>query len=151
MLREKKNDLFHLFNILESIGKIEKYIEKFENADDFINANDQLNYNATLTLLANLGESFGKLSDETQNEMNTIDLNSIRGMRNRIVHDYTGLSSFIVFDIAKFKLNHIRDSVELCVRINVESGKFDQEEYLISKSNKYYKHIRFEKMQANKR
>ena len=149
MLREKKNDLFHLLNILESIGKIEKYVGSISNADDFINANDQLNYNATLTLLANLGESFGKLSDETQNELNEIELSSIRGMRNRIVHDYTGLNSFIVFDVVKNKLNDIRDRVEACVKFNVENGKFDTEEYGISESNKYYQHIRFEKIRAS--
>jgi uncharacterized protein with HEPN domain len=149
MLREKKNDLFHLLNILESIGKIEKYVGKISTADEFINANDQLNYNATLTLLANLGESFGKLSDETQSELNNINLSSIRGMRNRIVHDYTGLNSFIVFDVVKNKLNQIRDSIEECVNINVRNGKFDREEYEISESNKYYQHIRFEKIRAS--
>lgn len=149
MLREKKNDLFHLFNILESIGKIEKYVGTINDADEFINLNDQLNYNATLTLLANVGESFGKLSDETQNELSEIDLNSIRGMRNRIVHDYTGLNSFIVFDVVKNKLTNIRDRVEACVRINVDNGKFDSEEYKISESNRYYQHIRFEKIKAS--
>lgn len=149
MLREKKNDLFHLLNILESIGKIEKYVGKISNADDFINANDQLNYNATLTLLANLGESFGKLSDDTQDELCGIDLSSIRGMRNRIVHDYTGLNSFIVFDIVKNKLNHIRDIIEACVKENIGNGKFNREEYVICESNKYYKHIRFRIIRAS--
>ncbi len=149
MLRDKKNDLFHLLNILESIGKIKKYAGDITNADEFINANDQLNYNATLTLLANLGESFGKLSDETLGELKEIDFNSIRGMRNRIVHDYTGLNSFIVFDVIKNKLDSIRDELENCVKNNVGSGKFDREEYEISESNKFYNHIRFGKMKAS--
>ena len=149
MLRDKKNDLFHLLNILESIGKIKKYAGDITNAVEFINANDQLNYNATLTLLANLGESFGKLSDETLGELKEIDFNSIRGMRNRIVHDYTGLNSFIVFDVIKNKLDSIRDELENCVKNNVGSGKFDREEYEISESNKFYNHIRFGKMKAS--
>jgi uncharacterized protein with HEPN domain len=47
MLREKRNDLFHLLNLLEAIGKIKKYIEGIDSADDFVNDKDQLIYNAT--------------------------------------------------------------------------------------------------------
>lgn len=149
MLREKKNDLFHLLNILESIGKIEKYVGDISSADEFINANDQLNYNATLTLLANLGESFGKISEDTLAELREIDFVSIRGMRNRIVHDYTGLNSFIVFDVVKNKLYGIQNQIESCVKMNVDNNKFDREEYEISESNRYYQHIRFKKIRAS--
>lgn len=149
MLREKKNDLFHLLNILESIGKIEKYVGEISSADEFINANDQLNYNATLTLLANLGESFGKISEDTLAELGEIDFVSIRGMRNRIVHDYTGLNSFIVFDVVKNKLYGIQNQIESCVKMNVDNNKFDRDEYEISESNRYYQHIRFKKIRAS--
>lgn len=143
MLREKRNDLFHLLNILESIGKIEKYVGHIPNVDEFINANDQLNYNATLTLLANLSESLSKLSDDTQSELSGIDFIVIKGMRNRIVHDYTGLNSFIVYDVAKHKLQEIRNSVEKNIKSNIDNGKFDPEEYSISEENPFYKNVRF--------
>lgn len=135
-----------MLNILESIGKIGKYIEPFNSADTFISGNDQLNYNATLTLLANVSESIGKLSDDTQNELNGVDFNSIRGMRNRIVHDYTGLNSFIVFDVAKNKIGDIREQIERCLTENLNTNKFDVEEYKFASSNVFYKHVRFEKI-----
>jgi len=152
MLREKRNDLFHLLNLLEAIGKIKKYIEGIDSADDFVNDKDQLIYNATLTLLANIGESISKVSDETQEELSGIDISAIRGMRNRIVHDYTGLDSFIVFDIAKNKLEQLCNSVELTVRKNLEQGKFDKSEFNVSVADHFYRHVRFKKINtANNR
>ena len=148
MLREERNDLFHLLNLLESIGKIERYLGNISNADDFINANDQLIYNATLTLLANIGESLSKLSNETQNDLIGIDFSAIRGMRNRIVHDYTGLNSFIVYDVAKNKLQEIRDSIERIINTHVKNGKFEKEEYNISEENSFYKHVRFNRINS---
>lgn len=146
MLRDKRNDLFHLLNMLESIGKIEKYIGRTSGVDEFVNEDDQLTYNATLTLLANVGESIAKLSDETQNELKTIDINAIRGMRNRIVHDYTGLDSFIVYDVAKNKLDDLRTAVEIIINRNLKSGRFDREEYRVSENDSFYRHVRFEKI-----
>lgn len=149
MLRDKSNDLFHMLSLLESIGKIEKYVGSIEDADEFINTNDQLNYNATLTLLANISESLTKLSDETLAGLENIDLRSIKGMRNRIVHDYAGIDSFIVFDVVKNRLEEIRRVVESKIGENVANGSFDQEEYLISKNSQFYKHIRFRNISAS--
>lgn len=146
MLRDEKNDLFHLLNVLESIGKIEKYISNISDPDQFINANDQLFYNATLTLLANIGESISKLSVSTTSELNRIDLNAIRGMRNRIVHDYTGLNSFIVFEVAKNNLNEIQVVIEEIIKEKVMNGKFEKEEFEFSVENPFYKHVQFEKL-----
>ncbi len=149
MLRDKSNDLFHMLSLLESIGKVEKYVGSIEDADEFINTNDQLNYNATLTLLANISESLTKLSDETLAGLENIDLRSIKGMRNRIVHDYAGIDSFIVFDVVKNRLEEIRRVVESKIGENVANGSFDQEEYLISKNSQFYKHIRFRNISAS--
>ncbi|MGL1891427.1 MAG: DUF86 domain-containing protein [Spirochaetaceae bacterium] len=97
MLAKPENDLFHFLTILESMGKINKYLEGISNADDFIEKDDQIYFNATLTLLTNIGEVFGKISKESQAHFNDDDLIGLRGIRNRIVHDYTGIDSFRIF------------------------------------------------------
>ncbi len=118
----------------------------------FFEINDQLYYNATLTLLANIGENLSKLSDETQLNLNNIDFTSIRGMRYRIVHDYTGLNSYLIYETAKNKLRTIQEELERLVNLYIENGKFDKEELLISLNDQYYKHVRFDKIQqANQR
>ena len=60
MSPHKENDLLYLLNILEYSGKIWKYTENIANAEEFYEYNEQLNLNASLTLLANIGENVGK-------------------------------------------------------------------------------------------
>jgi len=44
-------------NILEYIGKTWKYTENVKNAEELFEMNEQMNLNASLTLLANIGEN----------------------------------------------------------------------------------------------
>ncbi len=55
MLADIKNDLLYILNMLESIEKIKIYSKNFDNAEDFFNSNDQINFNAALNLFGNLG------------------------------------------------------------------------------------------------
>ena len=63
MLRNIANDLLYLLSILESIGKILKYTEKYSEPELFFESDDQIQFNASLLLLANIGEASGKISD----------------------------------------------------------------------------------------
>ncbi|MBA1335371.1 MAG: Uncharacterized protein HPY66_0993 [Firmicutes bacterium] len=99
MLPNIKNDLMYLLNILESIEKILLYSKDCTAAEEFYEMNDQLNFNASLNLFANIGENIGKLSDELKQAYCDVDWNRIKGFRNRIVHDYVNIDTFMVFDI----------------------------------------------------
>jgi hypothetical protein len=68
MLPSEKNDLLYLLNILEYIGKIWKYTEEANDAEELFELNERLNLNASLTLLANIGENVSKLSDTLKQE-----------------------------------------------------------------------------------
>ena len=63
-------------------------------------------FNACLTLLANIGESINKLSEAAKAGIASENIQATRGMRNRIVHDYAGLNSFIVYNTIKKTLIH---------------------------------------------
>jgi len=143
MLSDSNNDLFHLLGILESIGKIQKYTIEIHTPEEFIDSNDQMVYNACLTLLTNIGESIGKLSAYSNKELKNIEFDSIRGMRNRIVHDYSGLDSYIVFKVTKNNLNTIKKQIEDHIRNSINSKIFDFEEYELARVSPYYKHIQF--------
>ena len=82
MLHDVKNDLFHLLNALESIGKIGVYIVDVTSAEEFLEINEQMNFNASLSLLTNIGESIGKLSDESKQDIEDSDIAGIRALRN---------------------------------------------------------------------
>lgn len=55
MLPTTNNDLVFLLQILESISKIKMYSNEFIDAYSFFQCNDQMNFNASLLLIANTG------------------------------------------------------------------------------------------------
>ena len=91
MLPDEKNDLLYLLNILEYIGKTWKYTEEAKNAEDLYELNEQLNLNASLTLLTNIGENVSKLSKALKQEYKNIEWQQITDFRNRIGHDYVDI------------------------------------------------------------
>ena len=96
-----RNDLMYLLNLLECIEKILLYSKDCSDAEAFYEYNDQMNFNATLNLFANMGENVGKISDELKLTYTDVGWLEIKGFRNRVVHDYINIDTFMVFDIIK--------------------------------------------------
>ena len=82
MLPNEKNDLLYLLNILEYIGKIWRYTEAAKNAEELLDLNDQMNFNASLTLLANIGENVSKITEKLKRENPNIEWKQIKEFRN---------------------------------------------------------------------
>ena len=148
MLPEEKKDLFHLLGILESAGKISDYSKGIETADEFIRAQNQMVYNACLTLLTNICEELEKLSAETQSKLTKLDLRAIKGMRNRIVHDYQNLDSYIIFDAIQKDLPPLKDTLYEVISAGLKNNIFDREDFNISKVSEFYKDIDFSKIEC---
>ena len=68
MLPNERNDLLYLLNILEYIGKIWKYTRGVKDAENLFELNEQMNLNASLTLLVNIGESVSKITEGLKQE-----------------------------------------------------------------------------------
>ena len=68
MLPNITSDLLHILNILESIGKLSGYKKGYSDAEEFFEASDQLPFNASLSLLVNIGEASGKTSKELRDK-----------------------------------------------------------------------------------
>jgi len=67
---------------------------------DFIEfSNDSKTIAACAHNLAQIGELSGRLNDDFVEMYSHIPWRKIRGMRNRIVHDYEGLKMNIVWDV----------------------------------------------------
>jgi len=146
MLPNEKNDLLYLLNILEYIGKIWKYTEKSKNAEELFELNDQMNLNASLTLLANIGENVSKITEKLKQEYPNIEWLKIKDFRNRIVHDYVGIDLAIVYEIISIDLCVLKQEIEKIISEKIKQNIFDLEELKISKKSKYYKHIDFEEI-----
>jgi len=146
MLPNERNDLLYLVNILECIGKIWKYTEKTNDAEELFELNEQMNLNASLTLLANIGENVSKLTETIKQEYSNIAWQQIKDFRNRIVHDYVGIDLAIVYDIITKDLRLIKPEIEKIIREKLRQKIFDIEEIKICKGSKYYTHINFEEI-----
>jgi len=146
MLANEKNDLLYLLNILEYIGKIWKYTEEINDAEELFELNEQLNLNASLTLLANIGENVSKLSTALKQEYSNIEWQQIKDFRNRIVHDYVGIDLAIVYEIITNDLKTIKAEIEKIIKEKISQKTFDIEEIKIGKESKYYKYIHFDKI-----
>lgn len=101
MSQASSKDLLPLLIILESIGKIEVYTSQFTNAFDFFHNDDQIQFNASLLLLINIGEQANRLSENLREKYPHVPFRQIRSLRNRVAHDYTGIDYEMVFDIVK--------------------------------------------------
>ena len=91
----------YLLTSLEAIEKLLIYTDGIDNPIDFLESQDQLIYNASLTLLMTIGEEVGKIEDELKSNYTDVPWQSIKGMRNRIAHDYRGLDPTIPFSVIK--------------------------------------------------
>jgi uncharacterized protein with HEPN domain len=143
MLPNEKNDLLYLLNILEYIEKIWKYTEKTNDAEELFELNEQMNLNASLTLLVNIGENVSKTTEELKNEYPNIEWQKIKDFRNRVVHDYVGIDLAVVYDIITNDLRTLKPEIVKIIKDKTKQKIFDIEEIKISKESKYYNHIDF--------
>jgi len=143
MLPNEKNDLLYLLNILEYIGKIWKYTENTNNAEELFELNEQMNLNASLTLLANIGENVSKTTEELKNDYPNVEWQKIKDFRNRIVHDYVGIDLAIVYEIITNDLRTLKPEIVKVIKDRIKQKIFDIEEIKISKDSKYYSHVDF--------
>jgi uncharacterized protein with HEPN domain len=146
MLADIKNDLMYLLNILEYIGKIQKYTEKIDSPEEFYEINNQMNFNGSINLLANIGENVSKISNELKAEYTEIEWQQIKDFRNKIVHDYVGIDLILTYDIIKNDLTELQQKIEEIIKVKIIERIFDNEEINLSKDSKYYTNVRFEKI-----
>jgi uncharacterized protein with HEPN domain len=146
MSPSKKNDLLYLLNILEYIGKIWKYTEETNSAEELFELNDQLNLNASLTLLANIGENVSKMSQNLKRKYSKIEWKGIKEFRNRIVHDYVGIDLAIVYEIITNDLKILKPEIENIIKENLKQNIFDIEEIELCQESKFYKNIDFKEI-----
>ncbi|MDR1368951.1 MAG: DUF86 domain-containing protein [Dysgonamonadaceae bacterium] len=146
MQRHIKNDLLHLLGILESVGKIGIYTATCFSPDDFYFLNDQLNFNASLNLMAHIGECSNKISDELKAKYGAASWKQVKDFRNRVVHDYAGLNIYIVFDIIKQELPLLQEQIGQIIATELHLSTFDIEEFNVAKSSSYYSHVDFNRI-----
>lgn len=134
-----KQNLTYVLTILEAIEKAQLYTKEVSDADEFLNFNDQLNFNACQTLLLVIGEESKKIDNNLKEEYTKIPWHLIAGLRNRIAHDYRSINPNISFDIIKNYLNPLKEILIDMLK------KIDFEPSLLNKAigSSHYRHLKY--------
>lgn len=99
------------------LKKIAGYIEE---ADSYVNnlsydafLKDSKTMFATAFVLGQIGELANRISPETEMSYPQIDWKGMRGMRNRIVHDYENVDLMILWDTLKNDLPDLLKQIKI--------------------------------------
>lgn len=94
------------------IKKMINYIDKIsaycENCDYESFSSDSILTEACVFNLSQLGELATKLDKEFTEQYNNIPWNQMRGLRNKIVHDYEGVNLLLVWEIISCDLPELK-------------------------------------------
>jgi uncharacterized protein with HEPN domain len=88
MSKKKRDWKLFIMEILESINKIEKYIEGL-NYEQFVR--DEKTKDAVVRNLEIIGEAANQLPKEIQQKFSNVPWAQIIAMRNRMIHDIPSL------------------------------------------------------------
>jgi len=135
-------NLIYIFTILEAIEKILIYTKDFEDEDEFYKSDDQLYFNAVVNLLIAIGEENKKIDEQIKKDYPFV-WSDISKMRDKISHNYRGVSPYSVWDIVK---NSLLDYKELLIKIVPKVEDFNNALDDAIESN-YYSHLKYLKNQ----
>lgn len=103
-------DEITLILMLDTINKIQKYVEKFTSSEELWN--DNLHFDAVMMNFISLGETVDKLSDDFKEKNNQIEWFKIKAFRNIIAHDYFGVDASEVWQIIKYHLPKLKNDLQ---------------------------------------
>lgn len=105
----KSRDRIIIQKLIGYIDDIEKYVEGLQ-AKDFLD--DKKTITACAFTVSQIGELVKEISDETINKYKSIPWNSIKGMRNRIIHDYENVDLSVLWGTIKESLPDLKDNLK---------------------------------------
>ncbi len=105
----KSKDRIIIQKIIGYINDIEKYVEGL-NSKEFLD--DKKTITACAFSVSQIGEFVKELSSETIQNHKHIPWNSIKGMRNRIVHDYDNVDLSVLWGTIKNSLPELKDKLK---------------------------------------
>lgn len=105
----KSKDRIIIQKVINYIDDIEKYIDGLQAKDFF---DDKKTITACAFTVSQIGDLVKEITDETIKKYNSIPWNSIKGMRNRIVHDYENVDLSVLWCTIKESLPDLKNSLK---------------------------------------
>ncbi|HEC86598.1 MAG TPA: DUF86 domain-containing protein [Thermoplasmatales archaeon] len=99
----------YLRDILEAIGRIERYTENM-NFEDF--SNNELIQDGVIRNLEIIGEAVKNLPDDIKKDYPEVEWRKIAGLRDILIHAYFGVDLEVIWDIVKNKVPELKRMVK---------------------------------------
>ena len=105
----KRGTIPALKDILEAVGRIERYVGSMSESEFLENTEKQ---DAVIRNLEIIGEAARNLPAEFKQRHSQVQWAPIAGMRDRLIHQYFGVNWTILWDVVQNKLPELKMSVE---------------------------------------
>lgn len=99
--------------MLEYIKKAMEYTKDY-NFEEFCKDNKTID--ATILNISQIGELVKNISDDTMKKYSNIEWNMIKRLRNRIVHDYEGISLKSIWYVLTNDIIKLKSDIETILR-----------------------------------
>lgn len=114
----KSKDRIIMQKIVNYIEDIEKYIAGMK-AMDFLD--DKKTITACAFTVSQIGEISKEITEETQSKYTNIPWKAIKGMRNRIVHDYENVDLSVLWGTITESLPDLKEKLKEIILKDKES------------------------------
>ena len=104
-------NILYLISSLAAIEKITLYTKGLDTATALLAANDQMNFNASNSLLIAIAEEIKKTDPQLLQTKPNIQWQNMADMRNILAHDYRGIDPEVVFDVIKNELPQLKKAI----------------------------------------
>ena len=101
-------NILYLVSAIAAAEKVMHYSQKFTTAVEFLEADEQVYFNASITLLIAIGEEVKKTDKQLLLSEPSIEWQNISDMRNVLAHDYRGVDEDIVFKVVKIEIPKLK-------------------------------------------
>jgi uncharacterized protein with HEPN domain len=109
----KRTDALLLMDMVEAIEKIQIYTAGYSKEMFEV---DGKTVDAVIRNLEILGEAASNVSERLKELNPSINWFQLKGLRNRIAHDYVGIDYEIIWDIISIRLNDLRTDLEMILK-----------------------------------
>jgi len=105
----QKNYKVYFDDVLEAIEKIQNYT-KNKSYEEFVK--DGLLTDGVIRNLEIIGEAVKNIPSEIKKKHQNVEWKKISGLRDILIHSYSGINLTIVWDIVKNKLPILKNSIK---------------------------------------